>query len=116
MPSWTINLGPVQKVDTSKADNCLKEIRSEVRGFRMPSDIMIGQYAIQKRRIKGNEIEALEEAFAASKEEVDTEYTHLKALMQPLMEKPQSGPDFEGYLDGTANPQDNQNLGGTANG
>lgn len=108
MSSWTINLGPVPKVDTGKADICLNEIRNEVRSFRMPSDIMIGQYAIEKRHIKDNEIEALEEAFSASAEEVDTEYTHLKALMQPLMEKPQSGPDFQGYLGGTLNPQNNQ--------
>lgn len=116
MSSWTINLGPVQKVDISKADNCLNEIRSEVRSFRMPSDIMIGQYAIEKRRINDNAIEALEEAFAASAEAVDAEYTYLKALVQPLMEKPPSGPDFEGFLNGKAHPEDNQHKGGMANG
>ena len=99
MPVWTINIGPVKKIDTAILDARLEEIKKQVRGYRMPSKVAIAAFAKEKRRLHGSEIEALEEIVGSTADEIELASTALRELAEPLLNPPKTGATFHEELE-----------------
>jgi len=107
MGFWTISIGPVKEVTDKKLDAALNVIVERVRSYRPLSEVMIGRYALEKRRLRDGEIEALEEIVASTCKEVETISIALRELADPLMNPPQTGEAFHDVLDDSSGSGDN---------
>lgn len=95
-------LAPMLSVDSdnSRSRSALAQIAAEVQAFREPSDIQIKAYALAKAREDALILASLENGEAELEHDIKTSFATLRALAAPLMERPQTGPNFFGYLRG----------------